>query len=135
MALKWAGVLYLAWLGFQAIAGTFKPAHSPAPSERLARFAYRDGLIVGLSNPKAMLFFVALLPQFIDPSKPAFAQILILALTGLAIDFTTLSGYAFAAGAFRRALAGMRVKRWFDRTVGGAFLSLAAIAALYRRAA
>lgn len=134
MALKWAGALYLAWLGIQAIAGSFKAAGAPAPPARLARFAYRDGLIVGLSNPKAMMFFVALLPQFIDPARPALPQIVLLALTGLAIDFTALSGYAFAAGVLRRTLSGSGVKRWFDRAVGGAFLSLAAVAALYRRA-
>lgn len=135
MILKWAGALYLAWLGIQAIAKSFKPADITAPDARLAaRHAYRDALIVGLSNPKAMLFFVALMPQFVNPAEPALAQIGVLAATGVAIDATVNSGYALAAGALRRAFSGSGVKRWLDRAIGGVFLSLAAVAALYRRA-
>ncbi len=135
MILKWVGAAYLAWLGIQAIAGSFKPADAHAPNPRAADNGFRDGLVVGLSNPKALLFFIALLPQFVDPARPALAQILTLALTSVVIDFSTNAAYALAAGAMRRVLARGSVRRWFERCVGGVFLWLAAAAALYRRAA
>lgn len=134
--LKWAGAGYLAWLGIRAIAGSFKReiAEASAPKPAAGR-AYRDGLIVGLSNPKAMLFFVALLPQFVTPSANALPQILTLAITSIIVDFSSNAAYALAAGSLRRLLARGNIKRWFDRGIGGVFLSLAAVAALYRRAA
>jgi homoserine/homoserine lactone efflux protein len=135
MIIKWAGAAYLAWLGVAAIAGTFKREVAAAPQIRAARHAFRDGLVVGLSNPKAMLFFVALLPQFIDPTRVVFSQTLLLAVTSLMISFAVNAGYAFAAGALRRVFSRGSVKRWFDRCIGGIFLWLAAAAAFYRRAA
>jgi threonine/homoserine/homoserine lactone efflux protein len=133
VALKWAGALYLAWLGIQAIRGSFKP-DSPVEPARVAANAFRDGLVVGLSNPKSLLFFLALLPQFVDPSRPALPQIAILAVTGSGIDLTTNTIYALLAGAFRRALAQSRARRWFDRGIGAVFLALAGAAAVLRRA-
>jgi homoserine/homoserine lactone efflux protein len=135
MALKWGGAVYLAWLGVRAIAGSFGPADASPLETSVNLHPYRDGLFVGLSNPKGMLFFVALLPQFIDPAKPALAQILILAATSVLVDFPINAGYALAAGRLRGLLNHGGAKRWLERGVGGAFLSLAAATALYRRAA
>jgi threonine/homoserine/homoserine lactone efflux protein len=134
LALKWAGAAYLAWLGVQAIRGSFKAEPEVAAPPPAAGAAWRDGFVVGMSNPKALMFFVALAPQFIDPSRAAAPQIAVMAATGMLVDFSINSGYALAAGTLRRALSGTGVKRWFDRAVGGLFLSLAAVAALYRRA-
>jgi threonine/homoserine/homoserine lactone efflux protein len=133
-ALKWAGALYLAWLGLQAIAGSFRPAPAAADAPRVAKRAFRDGLVVGLSNPKAMLFFVTLLPQFIDPTRTALPQVAALTATGVVVEMTTNSGYALGAGALRKALARSPVRRWFDRTIGAVFLALAGAAAFLRRA-
>ncbi len=134
MTVKWFGVVYLAWLGVKAIRGSFKPAAATAQETTGANNAWRDGVIVGLSNPKAVLFFVALVPQFIDPAQAALPQIAILAITGVTIDLSIIVIYALAAGELRRVMTRTRVRRWFERSVGGAFLSLALAAALYRRA-
>jgi len=132
--IKWAGAAYLAWLGFQAIRASFNPA-APAPlslGEASAR-AYRDGIMVGLGNPKTILFFLALFPQFIDPAHTIWLQSLVLGFLAITIDFAIQLLYIAAGGLMSRTLSQGAVKRWFERGIGGAFMGLAVAAALVRR--
>lgn len=133
--IKWAGALYLAWLGVQAIRSSFAPAGAEAISlgDASAK-AWRDGVMVGLGNPKTILFFLALLPQFIDPSKPIWLQSLVLGVLGVTIDLMIQLVYIAAGGLLSRILSRSAVKRWFERCIGGAFIALAIAAALVRRA-
>lgn len=133
--IKWAGAAYLAWLGFQTIRSSFKAAGpAPEPATETSRRAFRDGFVVALGNPKTILFFLALFPQFIDPEKPIWLQSLVLGVLCIAIDFVVQLAYATAGGLLSQALSKQAVKRWFERTVGGAFMALAVAAALVRRA-
>ncbi len=132
--IKWAGAAYLAWLGFQAIRASFNSA-APTPlslGEASAR-AYRDGIMVGLGNPKTILFFLALFPQFIDPAHTIWLQSLVLGFLAVAIDFVIQFLYIAAGGLMSRTLSQGVVKRWFERGIGGAFMGLAVAAALVRR--
>lgn len=133
--IKWAGAAYLAWLGFQAIRHSFD-AGDPAPLSTgdASVKAYRDGLVIGLGNPKTILFFLALFPQFIDPAKPVWTQSLVLGFLGIGIDLIVQVLYATTGGLLSNALSRKAVKRWFERCIGGAFLGLAVAAALVRRA-
>lgn len=132
--IKWAGAAYLAWLGFQAIRSSFSTAEASAlsTSEASAR-AFRDGVVVALGNPKTILFFLALFPQFIDPARPVWTQALVLGFIGIAIDFVVQVAYTIAGGLLSKALSHRPVKRWFERGIGGAFMGLAVAAALVRR--
>jgi homoserine/homoserine lactone efflux protein len=133
--IKWAGAAYLAWLGFQAIRASLRPTeHSPVSTEGESRRAYRDGVVVALGNPKTILFFLALFPQFIDPSRTIWAQALFLGVLGVAIDFLVQLLYIAVGGMLSKALSKGAVKRWFERGVGGAFIGLAVAAALVQRA-
>ena len=132
--IKWAGAAYLAWLGFQAIRTSFNSA-TPAPislGEASAR-AWRDGAMVGLGNPKTILFFLALFPQFIDPTRTIWLQSLVLGGLSIVLDFAVQLLYIAAGGLTSRALSRGAVKRWFERGIGGAFMGLAVAAALVRR--
>lgn len=134
--IKWAGAAYLAWLGFQAIRSSFRNHETPVlPTSEASSRAFRDGLMVGLGNPKTILFFLALLPQFIDPARPIWSQSLALGAIAVSIDLVVQVLYALAGGALSKALSHKPVKRWFERGVGGAFIGLAVAAALVRRAA
>jgi threonine/homoserine/homoserine lactone efflux protein len=100
--LKIAGGLYLAWLGIQAI--RHRHAHVsgisrvPSSSWKLLR----QGFIVGFTNPKTLAFFLAVLPQFVDPAAGAvWAQLLLLGLTFQAIALVCDSVWALAAGTAR----------------------------------
>jgi threonine/homoserine/homoserine lactone efflux protein len=97
-AVKWIGAIYLLWLGIKAFIGKSQPilvADSPkTPVSRLVL----NGFILQAANPKALLFFSALLPQFIDPSLPVASQILILGVTSILIEFLVLATYGLIAG-------------------------------------
>ena len=90
--------------------------------------------MVGLGNPKTILFFLALFPQFIDPLKPVWSQSLFLGAITIAIDLCVQIIYALAGGMMSKALSHKPVKRWFERGIGGAFMGLAIVAATIRRA-
>ncbi len=128
--LKLIGAAYLIWLGIRAFWGSFKPGEFSAKTS--AR-PFLDGLIVQIANPKAMLFFGAILPQFIDKTQPVPRQIGVLSVTGITIEAITLTGYSLAAGWLRRSADLSRVRMWLDR-IGGVMLICVGLAtALYRR--
>lgn len=108
---KWAGALYLIWLGVLALRRP-PTAGPPGPVEplRLARI-WRDGFVVALLNPKTALFFAAFLPQFIDPATPAAPQAVLLGGLFVLIAALTDSGYVLLAGAAARGLAGRNARR------------------------
>ncbi len=133
---KLLGAAYLAWLGVAAFIQSFrKDAADLAPAVRRSLHGYRDGLFVGLGNPKSILYFVALLPQFLDPARPLPGQILLLGVIATGIDFVTDVVYAFAGGALSRMLNRPTVRRWTERGIGSLFVCLSAVTALYRRIA
>ncbi len=99
-AIKWIGAAYLVWLGVLAFFGkaeglSIAPA-SPAPASLGRMFA--NGLILQMSNPKALIFFAALLPQFINPHAAVWPQVLVLAATSIVIEFFVQLLYATLAG-------------------------------------
>ncbi len=128
--IKYAGAAYLFWLGASALYGSFRANAAPAASGRQSVRSFRDGIVVQLANPKAILFFLALLPQFIDPTRSVPGQTFFLALAGCAIEIIVLSGYALIGGALTAGLAAPDARRWFDRGVGAIFLALAVAALL-----
>jgi len=134
--LKWVGAAYLAWLGLMAIIASFREHGSLSPiAARPAANGFRDGFIVAASNPKALLYFIALLPQFISPHEPVLVQALVLGAIACSIDFAADACYSFSGAALARGMGRPGVRKWFERGIGGVFLSLAATTALYRRLA
>ena len=133
---KWAGAAYLVYLGVRALLS--RPAHSADPAagqgnHRSASMIFRDGLRLQLSNPKAIVFFAALLPQFIDAKGDVALQVVVLGVTSLTIEAAVLLGYGLAAG---RALAVARQPRyaaWTNRISGVLLIGAGGGLALLRR--
>ena len=131
--LQVGGAAYLAWLGIRLLAQRGDPSHStaaPGPARGLAG-VYLGGLLVDLLNPKTVLFFVAVLPQFVDAragSVPGQSAL----LGGCAVVLAVLvdGGYAVLAGRAARRGIPSSVQRWGRRASGGAFCALAALALL-----
>lgn len=99
-AIKWIGAAYLVWLGVSTFFGRSATLSVPvegAPDRRGAR-ALADGFLLQVANPKALVFFMALLPQFIDPAASVAWQVTILAITSVVIEFFVLAGYGALAG-------------------------------------
>ena len=117
--IKWAGAAYLLYLGVRLLfsRGHTPSATMPVPQGRLVA----QGFLTQMSNPKAMIFFGALLPQFIDPAAPFALQFLVLGVMTLIIDYTALILYGWLADRGARMASGPKLFRWFDR-VAGAFL-------------
>jgi homoserine/homoserine lactone efflux protein len=136
MIIKWLGAAYLLWLGILAIRQSFrKDMAATLTVGKQSLSGYRDGMLVGFGNPKTILYFVALLPQFIDPTGPILQQTLVLGAIAICIDFIADIAYALAGGALSRTLNRPSIRRWFERGIGGVFVGLSAATALYRRAA
>lgn len=123
VVLKWLGGAYLVWLGIQvwrsAPLGAIELRDVPS---RSGVSLFRQGCISALSNPKAVLFFSAFLPQFIDPARSLFVQFLIMAGTFAAVEFITEWMIATSAHRVRPLLA--RWGKQFNRVCGGIFVGL-----------
>ena len=83
-----------------------------------------SGLLVALTNPKAILFFAALFPQFIDVQKNLTAQFFIMTTTFLCFSFVSHMSYALLASSARAWFADERRAVWFNKFSGGAFVCL-----------
>jgi threonine/homoserine/homoserine lactone efflux protein len=131
-AVKYAGAAYLIVVGLRRLLGR-EPAESVDPqSSRSLGQLYRQGIVVNVLNPKTALFFLAFLPQFVDPSRgAAWEQILLLGLLFALLGCITDGSWALAAGTFGELLRGsaryLRVQRYIS---GSVFVALGAVAAL-----
>ncbi|MEH6564341.1 MAG: LysE family transporter [Halopseudomonas sp.] len=122
--LKWVGGAYLVWLGIQIWRSP--PLGVPAPDAvvvaKPGSWLFRQGLLSAISNPKVILFFVAFLPQFIDPSRSLLLQFAVLAGTFAVIEFSTELLVASLASRISIWLA--RVGRRFNHCCGAAFIAI-----------
>jgi len=118
--LKWVGGAYLVFLGIQVWRSPALAISRDKVSGRAG--LYRAGLFSALSNPKGILFFVAFLPQFIEPERSLFTQFVIMAATFLVIEFFYELTVAALADRITPWLA--RVGKNFNRTFGAVFIAI-----------
>lgn len=117
--MAWLGVIYIFWLGTRSFHAAWKGEADIARAQPAGRnIAFRDGLVVQIFNPKALLFFVAVLPPFLDPSAPAIGQFIVLGTVAIGIDLLVLSVYAAAGGALGAHLHNPAFRRGFMVLVG-----------------
>jgi threonine/homoserine/homoserine lactone efflux protein len=130
---KYAGAGYLIYIGVRRILSRTEAsaAQTELPRRSLARL-YRDGFVVNLLNPKTALFFLAFLPQFVDPSRGAAAfQIALLGLLFTLMGFTSDGLYALVAGTAGRWVRRKgRYLRWERYVTGGVFIGLGVTAVI-----
>src|SRR5215470_18874902 len=109
--IKWAGAAYLVYLGLASFLGKSSVLSLPEEKSeaRSGRRILRDGFVLQAANPKALLFFTAILPQFIDAHRNVALQVIILGLSSVAVEFMILFAYGQLAG---RALATARNPRF-----------------------
>ncbi len=134
-AAKWLGAAYLVYLGARAILGH----HSVVPAEEHATIPtgswrlFADGLVLQLSNPKAIVFFSAILPQFINPRQAVLPQIVILGLTSTVCEFMVLCAYGIAASRASLLARQPRYATWTNRVAGALLIGAGTGLALLRR--
>ena len=129
--LKIVGAAYLIWLGVRTFRnGGALSFDAAAPRNRSL---FMQGVLVGASNPKSLLFFTAFFPQFIDASAPFMPQFLLLSLTFVVGDFVILGAGAFGVGRVAPWVRQAHVVRWINRVCGGLFAFLGSLLLFARR--
>jgi threonine/homoserine/homoserine lactone efflux protein len=138
--LKWAGAAYLVFLGLQALrAAFFAPPRSGQSVPALARGGasgwgfYRQGVLSNLGNPKMVVFFSSLLPQFVTQGRATFASLLLLGLIFCSMTFAWLSVYAVVVARVGDFLRRDRIKRALEATTGLVLIGLGLRLATERR--
>lgn len=136
LAVQWVGAAYIVWLAIQTIRHPVTAeqigAAQQAPSggtagPRSLRGAWLEGIVVQGSNPKAILYLAAFLPQFVDPAAGSVAvQMAVLCAIGTAVDVVVLAGYAWIGGRAVRWITRPGAAKAFAWTAGG-LLMLAAL--------
>jgi threonine/homoserine/homoserine lactone efflux protein len=128
---RWAGVAYLAWIGLRTLLSTDDAFLEPATDVSSLRHVFSQGVIVNVLNPKVAMFFLAFLPQFIDPTAPnAALQSLVLGMTLVVIGLVSDSVYALLGGSIGGAIRNRPGAARTTRIVSGiTYLALAGVAA------
>lgn len=136
--LKFVGAAYLIWIGYRMWRA---PVNIPTISEAEASdkagsagVIFRDSFLITALNPKGILFFVAFVPQFIDPALPYTPQAATYVLTFTALGVVNAALFAFAAAGARQTIRRPKVMKAAMRTGGSLLMMAGAAAALTRRA-
>lgn len=128
---KWFGVLYLLYLAY--IQWTTKTQSIDIPTEQPTKSIPKlilYGFIVNISNPKAIVFLLAVLPQFLDLSKPQWIQYVIMAATMITIDLIVMAGYTGLAAKVLRLLKSPEQQKYMNRTFAVLFSCAAGLLSL-----
>jgi len=128
--IKWAGVSYLVWVGIRQIVASYRgyAGSQDVPITSL-RSLWIRGFVTSAANPKAVVFFAALFPQFLDPQHSLAPQIAILGATYIVIDGCFLASYGKGASWLARKLHS-QYKVWVDRAAGASLIAAAVLLGL-----
>ena len=129
IAVKWLGALYLVYIGVSALLGRASPitASNTTARDRSSRAIFVSGFTLQLANPKTLIFFVAILPQFVDPLLPIGAQMVWLAIGSIVPELLILAGYGYLASRASHLASDPRYARMTDRIAGVLVLCAAAL--------
>ncbi|SFS62774.1 Threonine/homoserine/homoserine lactone efflux protein [Sulfitobacter marinus] len=125
IVIKWVGVGYMAWLGLSQILEAKRMNEADliiSGSSRIRAGSLRSGFLIGVLNPKAILFYVAFLAQFMNPENEMTPQFLILLATSTVTVFIVLGGYALLVAQARRTFQSLRARKRMGYTGGSCLL-------------
>jgi homoserine/homoserine lactone efflux protein len=134
--IKWLGVAYLLWLGiaqWRAPAVGLQAGGDAGAGLASRRSIVARGWVLNTLNPKGTLFMLAVVPQFLDPSRPLLAQYLVIGATLAFTDLVVNAGYTAFASKALAALRTPRQMRWVNRVFGSLYVALAAMLATVKR--
>jgi len=131
LVIKWAGAAYLIYLGLAAFLGRGETLGEPgAAGDGNGWRLLTRGIVLQMANPKSLVFFTALLPQFIDPKGSVGSQILILGVSSVVVEFFVLAGYGMFAGRAAGFAREPRFARITGRIAGACLVAAGAGVAL-----
>jgi homoserine/homoserine lactone efflux protein len=135
--IKWIGVVYLGYLAirqWRSAGFELGPQLGRSVDGRPIAMLLR-GTLANITNPKGLVFLLAVLPQFVVPTAPLLPQYLIIGVTMVAVDLVVMGGYAGLAARLLRWLTTRRQLIMLNRTISGLFATAAVVLALVRRGA
>ncbi|MEZ8605233.1 homoserine/homoserine lactone efflux protein [Vibrio splendidus] len=127
--IKWVGVVYLVWLGIQKWRDNSSLVASEESSTLSSGKLLRNAVLINLTNPKSIVFLVALFPQFIDLTQPQAPQLLVLGVTTVFIDSVVMLGYTSLASQMGRFIRSDRIMSKINKIFGGMFMGCGALLA------
>ena len=131
LVVKWFGVLYLLYLAYlQWTAPTQSIDIQTDQTQKSIPKLIFHGFLVNMSNPKAIVFLLAVLPQFLDLNKPQWIQYVIMAATMITIDLVVMAGYTGLAAKVLRLLKSPKQQKYMNRTFAVLFSCAAALLSL-----
>ena len=131
---RWAGAAYLIWLGVKAWRAYGEEGlRVVAPPERPSRAVFLQGFLIAITNPKAIVFYIAFLPQFVDPHRPAGPQLLVMVGTMMILALLSDSAYALLAGRARSWFMAPQRRRLQSRISGTLLIAVGCGLLLARR--
>jgi len=136
-AIKWFGVAYLVYLAikqWRALPMDMTDDAAVRPIGKPMAMMFR-GFLVNASNPKALVFMLAVLPQFINPHAPLLIQYVVIGVTMVFVDLIVMAGYTGLASKVLRLLRTPKQQKRMNRTFAGLFIGAAAFMATLRKAA
>jgi homoserine/homoserine lactone efflux protein len=133
-AIKWFGVAYLLWLGIAQWRAEAQPLRLDDARAMSGMEMFGRAVLINLSNPKGIVFMLAVLPQFIDPHAAQWPQYALCAATIFCTDAVVMSGYTLLASRVFATLREAHHIRWLNRAFGGMFVGAAMLLATFRRA-
>jgi len=131
--LKWLGAGYLIYLGLKQWRRRADVAEIVEPISTSNRSLIFNAFVVTALNPKSIMFFIAFLPHFIDPARPALAQMLILGATFWVLAIVTASAYAYMSGTLGMLFRTARFRRNVDRLGGSVLIGAGVLTAAMQR--
>ena len=135
MILKWVGAAYLVWLGIKLIrSAKDSDTELPGAREVTARGVFGHAAAVTALNPKSIAFFIAFVPQFIDPTSAFLPQASILVATFVGLAAINALVYALAADRLRAVIARPGIIAWLTRAGGATLIAMGALTATLKRA-
>ncbi len=131
LVVKWFGILYLLYLAFMQWTASAQSINieKEQPTKSIPKLILH-GFIVNISNPKAIVFLLAVLPQFLDLSKPQWIQYVIMAITMITIDLIVMAGYTGLAAKVLRLLKSPKQQKYMNRTFAVLFSCAAGLLSL-----
>jgi homoserine/homoserine lactone efflux protein len=127
--IKWVGAAYLIWLGIQKWRDCSSIATAEAGAHLSSMNLMRKAILINLTNPKSIVFLVALFPQFIDPAKDQLTQLMVLGVTTVFIDAVVMLGYTSLASQMGRFIRSDKIMSKINKVFGSMFMGCGALLA------